>query len=41
MLMRKLSSSFNEAVSVLAGPGITGIIPTTHMPLPGTLEAEK
>jgi hypothetical protein len=26
MLMRKLSPSFNEAASVLAGPGITELI---------------
>src|SRR5437016_936076 len=41
MLIRKLSPSFNEAASVLAGPGITELIKRAHAPLPGMLETEN
>jgi hypothetical protein len=38
---RKLSPSFNEAVIVLTGPGITETYQKAHTPLPGTLETEN
>ena len=38
---RQLSPSFNEAVIVLTGPGITEINQKAHTPLPGTLETEN